>query len=146
MILTEYRTLNICQYLIVVKIEREINEMIDINYGNYTLFQYLIIAFILFPIEIIHSWLIIMIYATVVLIIFSTLLKLFERRNPCFKENNHVTTVPWLRTTLVVLSTAMLLIILVIKDSSVDFLIYYALIAAPHVISAYFSTSRRAHF
>ena len=146
MILTEYRTLNICQYLIVVKIEREINEMIDINYGNYTLFQYLIIAFILFPIEIIHSWLIIMIYAAIVLIIFSTLLKLFERRHPCFKENNHVTTVPWLHTTLVVLSTAMLLIILIIKDSSVDFLIYYALIAAPHVISAYFSTSRRAHF
>jgi hypothetical protein len=44
--------------------------MIDINYGNYTLFQYLIIAFILFPIEIIHSWLIIMIYAAIVLIIF----------------------------------------------------------------------------
>ncbi|ROS90942.1 hypothetical protein EEL37_14725, partial [Muribaculaceae bacterium Isolate-077 (Janvier)] len=86
--------------------------MIDINYGNYTLFQYRIIAFILFPIEIIHSWLIIMIYAAIVLIIFSTLLKLFERRNPCFKENNHVATVPWLRTTLVVLSTAMLLIIL----------------------------------
>ena len=146
MILTEYRTLNICQYLIVVKIEREINEMIDINYGNYTLFQYLIIALILFPIEIIHSWLMIMIYAAIVLIIFSTLLKLFERRNPCFKENNHVTTVPWLRTTLVVLSTAMLLIILIIKDSSVDFLTYYALIAAPHVISAYFSASRRAHF
>lgn len=120
--------------------------MIDINYGNYTLFQYLIIAFILFPIEIIHSWLIIMIYAAIVLIIFSTLLKLFERRHPCFKENNHVTTVPWLHTTLVVLSTAMLLIILIIEDSSVDFLIYYALIAAPHVISAYFSTSRRAHF
>lgn len=58
--------------------------MIDINYGNYTLFQYLIIAFILFPIEIIPSWLIIMIYAVIVLIIFSTLLKLFERRNPCF--------------------------------------------------------------
>ncbi|MCT3579988.1 hypothetical protein EFS16_14415 [Levilactobacillus brevis] len=36
--------------------------MIDINYGNYTLFQYLIIAFTLFPIEIIHSWLIVMIY------------------------------------------------------------------------------------
>ncbi|ODP92851.1 hypothetical protein BGC39_01240 [Levilactobacillus brevis] len=120
--------------------------MIDINYGNYTLFQYLIIAFILFPIEIIHSWLIIMIYAAIVLIIFSTLLKLFERRHPCFKENNHVTTVPWLRTTLVVLSTAMLLIILIIKDSSVDFLTYYALIAAPHVISAYFSIPRRSHF
>ena len=33
--------------------------MIDINYGDYTLFQYLIIAFTLFPIEIIHSWLIV---------------------------------------------------------------------------------------
>ena len=65
--------------------------MIDINYGNYTLFQYLIMVFILFPIEIIHSWLIIIIYAAIVLIIFSTLLKLFERRHPRFKENNHVT-------------------------------------------------------
>ncbi|MDT6981666.1 hypothetical protein [Levilactobacillus zymae] len=120
--------------------------MIDINYGNYTLFQYLIMVFILFPIEIIHSWLIIIIYAAIVLIIFSTLLKLFERRHPRFKENNHVTTVPWLRTTLAVLSTAMFFVILLIKDSSVDFLTYYALIAAPHVISAYFSTSRRAHF
>ena len=36
--------------------------MIDINYGNYTLFQYLVIAFTLFPIEIIHSWLIEMVY------------------------------------------------------------------------------------
>lgn len=60
--------------------------MIDINYGNYTLFQYLIIAFTLFPIEIIHSWLIVMVYLVITLITLSTLSKLFERRHPCYKE------------------------------------------------------------
>ena len=119
--------------------------MIDINYGNYTLFQYLIIAFTLFPIEIIHPWLIVMIYLVITLIILGTLSKLFERRHPCYKEKNHVTTVPWLRTSLAVLSTAMLFVILLVKDSSIGFLTCYALIAAPHVISAYFSIPRRSH-
>lgn len=87
-----------------------------------------------------------MIYLVITLIILGTLSKLFERRHPCYKEKNHVTTVPWLRTSLAVLSTAMLFVILLVKDSSVEFLPCYALIAAPYVISAYFSTRRRAHF
>lgn len=82
----------------------------------------------------------------IVLIILGTLSKLFERRHPVYKEGNHVTPVPWLRTTLAVLFTAILLVLLFIKDSNIDFLTYYAFILAPNSISAYFTSCRRSQF
>jgi len=119
--------------------------MIDTKYGNYNLFQYLIIAFILLPINVVHSWSVMMIYAAIILIIFGTLSTFFEHRHPVYKAGNHMTTVPWLRTILLVISTA-LFFLLTIQDIKVTFLIYYVLIATPQVISAYFTTCRRSQF
>ena len=78
-------------------------------------------------------------------VMFSVVTKYHKGRHSLFLYNSEI-FYAFTQDILRSLSTAMFFVILLIKDSSVDFLTYYALIAAPHVISAYFSTSRRAHF